>query len=343
MAFQEKFNFDRFVLSMLETLENVVQELSSFPLPSHSDQTTLCVFSSPWYASQTRSVKKTFETTTKITEKILEEIQNTEVEAFKQSELKSMGEDAVILEAETIQTKINGYETAHPFGKQANDMQTVMYISISPKSIIKPVTDKLRKHIHGNNLHFSSFSFCSFVAVRDIFHGKNFMLIDISGEVSDISIVKDHVLQETFSFPFGKNFLLRKIASETGHTFQEAISQFRMVSNLESNENNSKKILIAMEKAGKDWLLECKNALTPILENQEVLPHDVFITADEDVSMWFISNVQEFENSSFTFTDKQFSIKHLNPTFLSSFCESETGVERDPFIMIESLFVKRFI
>ena len=63
MAFQEKFNFDRFVLSMLETLENVVQELSSFPLPSHSDQTTLCVFSSPWYASQTRSVKKTFETT----------------------------------------------------------------------------------------------------------------------------------------------------------------------------------------------------------------------------------------------------------------------------------------
>lgn len=345
IVFQENFRFDRFVVSMLDTLEKTTQELSHLSVPSHTERTFLCVLASPWYASQTRILKKTFEHPTKIEEKFLDEIHEKEIAAFKERELEIMGNDAVILEIETIQTKLNGYETSDPFKKEASDFQTAMYVSISPHKIVQSITEKIRKAFHGKVLHFSSFPFASFVTVRDIFHEKNFLLMDISGEVTDISVVRDNILQETVSIPLGKNFLIRKIASETGSTFQEAVSEFHMTDNSEGEEHDEKKIKKAMEKAGKEWLFECQNVLSPVVERQEILPHDVFVTADEDVSAWFIGNIQELGSPSFslTLTSDTFNARHLNAPFLASFCELESGITRDSFLMVESLFAKRFI
>jgi hypothetical protein len=343
MAFQDNFRFERFVSSMLDTLEKVTQELSHLPVPPHSDRTFLCVFASPWYASQTRILKKTFDKPTKITENFLNDVHAKEIEAFKEREMEIMGKDAVMLEIESIQTKLNGYETSNPFGKEALDFQTAIYFSISPHSIVQSVTEKIRRAFHGKVLHFSSFPFASFITMRDIFPDKNFLLVDISGEVTDISIVRNNILQETVSFPLGKSFLIRKIVSEVGSTYPEAVSQFRMVSNSDLDESVAKKIKKAMEKAGEAWFAECQSVLSPIIDRQEILPHNVFVTADEDVSSWFTDNIQELGNSSFTLASTTFNVKHLNATFLSSFCESETGIERDSFLMVESLFAKRFI
>lgn len=343
MVFQENFQFERFVVSMLDSLEKVTQQLSRQPLPPHSDRSFLCVLASPWYASQTRILKKTFDHPTKIDENFLDDIHEKEIESFKEKEMEIMGKDALILEMESIQTKLNGYETTNPFGKEALDFETAMYVSISPRKITSAITEKIQKAFHGKTLHFSSFPFVSFITMRDIFHERNFLLMDISGEVTDISVVRGNVLQETVSFVLGKNFLIREVASATGSTFEEAISQFRMVSGSEMHEEGAEKIKKAMEKAGKEWIAECENALEPILERKEILPGDVFITADEDVSAWFIASVQEMGNSSFSLASNVFSVRHLNAPFLSSFCGFDAGVERDSFLMVESLFAKRFI
>ena len=343
MIFQENFRFERFVISMLDALGKVTLELSSLSLPPYLDHTFLCVLASPWYASQTRILKKTFDRPTKIDEKFMAKIREKEVEDFKEKEMAVMGNDAVILEIETIQTKLNGYETADPFGKESLEFQAAMYVSISPHEIIQSITEKMRKAFHGKIVHFSTFPFASFISMRDIFHEKNFLLMDISGEVTDISIIKDNVLQETMSFTLGKNFLLRKISSEIGSTFEEAVSQFRMLNDSEMQEDEAEKIEKAMKQAGKEWIGECENILLPVMQRQEILPRDVFITADEDVSKWFINNLQEMGDSSFLMANNTFSARHLNQSFLSSFCDSETGTERDSFLMLESLFAKRFI
>ena len=343
MVFQENFRFERFVVSMLDALEKVTQQLSHQPLPPHSDRSFLCVLASPWYASQTRILKKTFDRPTKITEKFLNAIHEKEIESFKEKEMEIMGKDALILEMESIQTKLNGYETINPFGKEAVEFETAMYVSISPRKITSAITEKIQKAFHGKTLHFSSFPFISFVAMRDIFHERSFLLMDISGEVTDISVVRGNVLQETVSFVLGKNFLIREVASATGSTFEEAMSQFRMVNGSEMHEETAEKIKEAMKKAGKEWVIECESALEPILERKEILPGDIFITADEDVSAWFVANVQEMENSSFSLASNIFSVRHLNTSFLASFCSFDTGVERDSFLMMESLFAKRFI
>ncbi len=343
MAFQEKFDFERFVSSVLETLEKVASDISSVKLPPYSEKVFSCFLSSPWYVSQTRIVKKNFESPVKISSRMIEEIQRKEISDFKALEIKEMGEDAIILETKTIQTKLNGYETNDPAGKEATDLQMAMYISISPQKIINSLTEKIKNVFHSHTIHFNSFPFSSFVAIRDMFHEKNFLFMDISGEATDISLVRDNILRETAAFPLGKNFLLRKISGDTGSTFQESASQFRMARNEELEENSGDKVKKALETAGQEWVKGFQNNLSSLLGQKELLSHDVFITSDDDVSKWFVENLQSVETDQFFAAGKNFTVRHLNSIFLSSFCDSETAVERDPFLMIESIFVNRFV
>jgi hypothetical protein len=341
MAFQENFHFERFVSSMMETLEKVAQDVSSVKLPPHSEKTFSCFFASPWYASQTRILKKSFGNSVKIDEELLKETEEKEIETFKAQEIKKMGGDAIILETETIQTKLNGYETSNPIGKEATDFQTAIYISISPGKIAQTITERIKKVFHAHSVHFNSFPFSSFVVARDIFHEKSFLFMDISGEVSDISIVRDNVLQETVAFPLGKNFLIRKIAGETDSTFQEALSQFHMAKGEELEEEHDKKVKKALDAASKEWITAFQNALKSVSGRKELLPRDIFITADDDVSKWFIENLQDSGSDSFSVVGNVFNVRHLNGSFLSSFCDSETAVERDSFLMIEAIFINR--
>ncbi len=343
MVSQEKFDFDRFVSSMLETLEKVAQDISAVNLPAHSEKVFSCFLSSPWYVSQTRIIKKNFEKPIRISSRMLEEIQRKEIGDFKALEIKEMGADAVVLETKIIQTKLNGYETSNPEGKEATDFQMAMYVSISPEKIVESITEKIKKIFHAHSLHFNSFPFASFVVIRDLFHEKNFLFMDISGEVTDLTLVRDNILRDTVAFPLGKNFLIRKIAKDTGSTFQESVSQFRMSKNGEMEEKSVSEVKKALETASREWIQGFQNSLSDVLGKRELFSRDIFITSDSDVSKWFIENLQDVETNQFSIIGNVFRVRHLNAVFLSPFCESEKAVERDPFLMIESIFVNRFV
>ncbi|MCX6736323.1 MAG: hypothetical protein NTZ13_04530 [Candidatus Parcubacteria bacterium] len=343
MASQEKFDVDRFVSSMIETLEKVAQDISAVHLPPHSEKVFSCFLSSPWYVSQTRMIQKNFETPVKISSRMLEEIQRKEIGDFKALEIKEMGADAIVLETKIIQTKLNGYETSDPEGKEATDFQMAMYVSISPEKIVESITEKIKKIFHAHSLHFHSFPFSSFVVIRDLFHEKNFLFMDISGEVTDLTLVRDNTLRETVAFPLGKNFLMRKIANDTGSTLQESASQFRMSKNGELGEKSVGEVKTALETASKEWIDGFQNSLSAVLGKGELFFRDIFITSDNDVSKWFIENLQDVETNQLSVTGNAFTVRHLNSVFLSPFCESENTVERDSFLMIESIFVNRFV
>jgi hypothetical protein len=301
-------------------------------------------FSSPWYASQTRVSKQSFTSPTIITDKLLHDIQTREVENFREFEMKKLGKDAIVLETQNVQVKLNGYETAAPEGKRASVLQTSTYVSIVPEKIIRAVKEKISGIFHNRDVSFYTFSFSSFAVIRDIFfHKKDFFFLDISGEVTDVSIVRDNVLQETRTFPQGKNFLLRKLALGLGASHAEALSFFRMEASKKLAEAEDQKVKTIMSAAGKEWLSEFRGALYELSREGGFLPHDMFFTADEDVSAWFTENIQNQEMPEITLAEKTFTVRHLDSPFLSSFCESEKGVGRDPFLIIEAIFLAKLL
>lgn len=342
MVFQENLKFDRFVSSMLGTLEKAGRALERFPLPPNSGRNFSIFFSSPWYASQTRVSKEDFAAPIVITDTLLSDIQKKEVEDFRAVEMKKLGKDATVIEEQTIQVKLNGYETVTPEGKTASVLETSVYVSVIPQKIAHAAREKISGLFHNRNMSFYTFSFASFAVIRDIFfHKKDFLSVDMSGEVTDISIVRDNVLQETRTFPQGKNFLLRKIASGLGITPAEALSYFAMAASKKLAEAEAQKVKKIMAAAGKEWLSEFRGSLYEFSRGGGFLPRDIFFSADADVAAWFAGNIEDEEMPGITFAGKTFTVRHMGEVFLSSFCESENTAARDTFLMIEAIFLAK--
>jgi len=94
MVFQNDLNFGRFLSSMLETLEKVLIKMQQSEMPH--PRSFLCVFSSPWYASQTRVIKMKQDKEFAVSKRVVEDLVAREIESFKVLNIgkyKRMGEE----------------------------------------------------------------------------------------------------------------------------------------------------------------------------------------------------------------------------------------------------------
>jgi len=208
---------------------------------------------------------------------------------------------------------------------------------------LKTFKNKIEKNFANSQVKVYTFPFASFVVARDLFHEKNFLFLDISGEVTDISAVRDNVIQETTSFPAGKNFLLRELAKKISVSSAEALSAFRMLKDETLHDKAQTKTSEALSEIGKEWRASLQKALLDATPKEGLLPHDIFLAADPDVSPWFIDNIQDEKLSQITLSGDVFTVRHLNSVFMASFCDSDAKIDRDPFLMIEGIFLARTV
>jgi len=345
MVFQSDLNFGRFLSSMLETFEKVLESLQKSGTEHPDDY--LCVFSSPWYASQTRVVKMKRDKEFNVSKKGIDELIKKEIENFKLSHIEKytrVGEEEVeIMEIRTIQMKLNGYTTDNPYGMPAKSLEMSLYISMAPDRVLKSVKARIIKVFGDKNVTFGSFSLVAFSTIRDVFsHRKDFLFMDISGEVTDISLVKGDVLLETVSFPHGKNFLVRRVASGLNTVSEEAESLLTLYREGRSSDVVKGKIDKILIEARTQWLQFFREALGS-LSNDLSLPNMIFFTSDVDVSSWFRECMRSGDLGDFTGMGEPFEVVFLDSETMENFSILSPQVPRDPFIMIEALFADRII
>lgn len=345
MVFQNDLNFGRFLSSMLETLEKVLVRMQKSDMPH--PRSFLCVFSSPWYASQTRVVKMKRDTPFSISKRGVEDLIAHEIETFRESHIgkyKQMGEEEIdIMEIHIIQMKLNGYVTDNPYGMRAKSLEMSLYISMAPKRVLDSVKSRITKTFTFHDVRFSSFSLTAFSTIRDVFsHRNDFLFMDISGEVADISLSKGGVLLETTSFPLGKNFLLRRIASGLNTVPEEVASLWSMHREGKTSDAVKEKIDRILEESKSEWLKSLNQALRGISDDI-VLPGVIFFTADADIASWFSDCLASSELGEFTGTGLPFDVIFLATVTMDKFSTRNPQTEKDSFIMVESLFADRVV
>ena len=126
IPFQEKLNFQRFLDSMIKTLEEMFVLMKKAGGGVKVDQ-AYCILSSPWYASQTRLIRYSQDTAFSVTENGLDKLIQKEVALFSNSKLfahsKTGDAPPEIMESKNIQIKLNGYEMQAPYGKKASELE----------------------------------------------------------------------------------------------------------------------------------------------------------------------------------------------------------------------------
>lgn len=342
LSLQQSFTFERFLSSMggafLKSAGHIKER------DEHVDS-VMCTLSAPWYISQTRSIiheeKKPFTLTQKkIDQFVAEEVERVREEFANQYEDMVKG-DVEVIEMTTTHIKLNGYETNTPLGKQVNKFECSLYISITSAKVLNVLRNNVRAVFGATPVSFNTFSLVSFSALRDIHTNlSNFMFIDISGEATDVTVVRNNTLVETLSSPFGKHFILRSIASGLDTTLEEALSSLALFQDKKMINDAGMKMQKILSGCRKEWEKAFVEQLSS-LSAHTVLPQHIFLVTDEPFTLWFEHVVKRGTYGNIPIIGGEFSVEALKTEVLAKFGSFDLDVPRDVFIILEALFVHK--
>jgi len=345
IIFREKVDIDQFLFLTIKSLEIVASKLCLKGIGKPSQ--IFCILSSPWYVSSTRIIKFEKNTPFLFTSKLAEDLIKKEIALFKEEHLAQFShpENKIkLIEFKNIKIMLNGYETSNPLDKKIEKLEIIIFLSISGDLILKQIEKTILKHFHvEENIKFFSFIMALFSITRDLFsHEDNFLLVDIGGEVTDISMVKKNALGSSVSFPLGRNFIIRKVADNLHCTLSEAKSFISLYKDGHAVESTFKKIEPVMSRIKTEWLKEFEKSLINISDDFSI-PSTIFITIDPDLIDFFSKIIKNEQFSQYNLTDSGFKIIFLDSKIFHEIVTFKDGVNRDLFLTLESIFINRFI
>lgn len=293
----------------------------------------VCIISSPWHTTETLSAsyngKERIEVTEKIMDGLLQEIKTKTAAVPKES---------VNIEEVVVQSSLNGYATEVPLGKRAKRISVAMMRSAISSSLHRKATSAIEKAFGHTPILFRSFSLAAFSVMRDVFkEDRDFLLVDVTGEVTEIIVVRNMVPTEFLSFPYGRNTLVRNVAQTLGSIPEEVESRIAL-----SLSHNEQSVSAALEQEEKKWKDTFKGACVALFKEMLPLPEKVFLVADGKLCGWFLKLIGSDEFREYTTTAGPFSIIPLrNKGAIEGFCTIGEGAGEDPFLIVDTLFCDR--
>ena len=348
IAYYQHLGFKRFLGAMLHALETATTRLHREAF-EHSNLSGIrardvehihCMLASPWYTSTTKILCYEKDMPFLVTNVLVNNLVEQSLLTSQERKLhENQTNEPKTIETKIIQILLNGYETAKPYEQNASHIEVALFTSAVAQEIGSRIQSIVRKTWLNKKISFHSFALASFTVTRDLFpKNDNFMLIDVTGEVTDIFFSKNGVLVETCSTPYGKNSMLRDTARTLQTTPEEALSRLRQHISKKTTPEASLAIEAAIEAAGKQWVAYFEKILSYVLE-AESIPRQVYMMADPDVGELFASWVHKENVGRKTLGSQGYSVTHLTPQVLGEHVRFVRVEEPDFFVGIESIYL----
>lgn len=246
------------------------------------------VFSSPWCASQTKVIKVKESKAFKVTEIYLNRLV-AEQEKKLQVDISLSGE---VIEKKIIQIKVNGYSLNDIYGKIVKDLELSVFFTVVPSEILQTVEKAVSSTFNVKDVWCHSLSLSIFSVIRNFFPLKDdFIYMDVSEEITDISVVRDNTITNEASLPFGRNDFIRELSRVLKVSPQIADSMIKMQSTKNNDELAAMKLAVAMDKAAQDWLARIFSVLNS-LKDKIYVPEAIFLIANQDLNHFLKEKLQ---------------------------------------------------
>lgn len=346
MAFQDSLDKEQLFSVTISAIKrageniqkNGVNRLADSRIKIKNIKDVFCILASPWYKAEVKNLKFGEERSFTVSSKFITTILNEESEKF-------IDQDDKLVEEKVIQILLNGYNTDDPYGKEADTIDTTLFISSMSKNVQNKMADVLEGMFTSSDVSFGTFPLALFSVTRDMFKTeKSFLLLDIGGEMTDIALIRDETIKKIHSFNLGKNFLIRKVKKSLNLIHEEAHSLIRLFMDGKSMEPESSKMKIVLSEARDEWLSKLRVILSEFSEGIS-LPKTVILTVDSDIAKWFVETIKNDEFSSYTLAEEPFTVVELSSRILNEYCKMPKDSLRgcDPFLAIEALFIHKIV
>jgi len=339
IAFSESNDFEILIKNMLRAINTTAQTLNKNNTSSIKE--VFCILSSPWYLSETRIVKTERELSFVFTKRHANELLQKEIFNLSETYKKQYGEiDAPqIIENIIMGVSLNGIPTNEPLDKKCKSVELSILISLSSKIFIDKIEGNILNNFHHIPVHFSSFISSSYIALRDKYINQDsHVLVDVSGETTDVSIIQDGILKYSVSFPQGKKTLYRYISKNKNIELRDSEELF----NLYTTDNLSASIKYKVDPIFKSLEYIWGSNFTKCFENLPegiIIPKVVFLTADNNIKKWLTQLIQKDQYNP-SKLENRFNVLALEGSHFLNMCNIKNS-SCDPFLMIEAISVMR--
>ena len=236
-----------------------------------------------------------------------------------------------------IATLLNGYETPKPFGKKVTRADMIILSSLLNEKVAKEIEKTLRKTYHTHALTLTAFASVTYAAFRDIYpHEKDFLVLEVSGEATDIAFVKRGLLVDVATIPHGVNDLMRG-ASKNGTSI--SINQTGAVPPLIDPSRNAR-FTVQIEETEKIWLSNIEKVLQEA-SARHALPRTLFLLADTEAREYLRRLLDSPSMRSLWLTDDPLRVISVESSHFAQFIKTRGNAEGDVFLALLVLFSKK--
>lgn len=301
---------------------------------NHKIENAFVIVSSPWYISETSVIKMKEQKPFVVTDALLATSRENIVKAYRDAHQA----DVTILEQKTINIMLNGYPTNDPLKKKAQTLDMTIFTSFARKSSVEQIKDTIDSNFHVKDISIHSQSLVSFTVISDTWHELNqYIIADITSQLTELVAIRKGALSEAYSFPKGKQFLVKTIAEKMKVASEVAESLLRMKNEGKIEEELNTKLEAALESAQKEWLESFSDSLA-VMSASSSLPSNFFLFAPKDVVNIFSNYIAREEYQQFSFAEGKFQVKNIGVSDLLPFCKIENGATGDLSLMVGAIF-----
>jgi hypothetical protein len=332
--------FDELQKNTSSALRAVAEKLhtSNIAAPTH----IYCTLASPWYISENRVVTMSRESAFVFTRSLADDLIKKEVVLLTNSYQKKYGKEMApeVIERHVMSVVADGVTLVDPIGAKSKSIEMNMTISLSPRDFLESVRDSIAHSFTHIPVSFSSFPLASYIAISHKYiDTDSFVLLDVAGEITDLSVVSGGVFSASGSFPFGKNAILNHVATSLNMDFRDAeeLCGLYVTKSLEAGKMRS--VEPAIKAAELAWSTMFESCLSS-LSARSSLPISLFLVSDDDVLEWFSGIIARSEYALTGKTTHRWRVLTLDgPQFLNM-CRVIDG-PCDQFLMIEAIAISR--
>lgn len=316
-------------IALKKVLDNLIHKN---PLAAPVEKAEI-FYSSPWYKTYIKSFNRKEKKATVLSKEYFTKVIKEDLDTLSRKE--------EIMEKKITSVMINGYQINDPFDKKVKEMDANFYISIVNKKTRKGFEKILKDFAPRVDINHNSHPLTFFTVLRNRLHSpQDYVLMDITGELSEVAIIKGGHFSRIFSFPYGTHDFVRKIMEHVGYDYATAFSAMKMICSGEAKENCDPKLADFFYDLKRDWLQNVKKLMDE--SKVETLPQTVYVTADQDIKeiMEFILNDVETYASVLKIGRKP-NVHFLGSKAIENLAQYKNPeAKKDAQISIEASFVE---
>ena len=260
-----------------KTKESIRHILKAIPALFQPEEVIMGL-TTPYYVAKTIKIaKQRADERSLITGEEFSQIQLEAQRTFEEEMQKRMSGDILIFATLLQKIFINGYRIEHPVGNAGKIIETSFRFEATTKEIHEDFTNILAHHFHNASIRFFSIALANVYALRATQEeDQGFLLIDVGGEITEVALASEGVLEQVTSLPLGHSMLVREVAGLPGLSFPDAMFIVNRYTEKTLESEKQKKFMPLFAEFQSSWRKKLLAILAVYAQQYEIPAHIYF-------------------------------------------------------------------